>query len=335
MDKHIVTTQYAETVIGRYRDILEPYLSRVGIDRAVLTDPDAELDDRKFVELLELVAKEQDDMIGLHMASGLKCRDWGIYGHAIINAPDLRTAIQVMAEYITVFSQVVDERIIESDETISITYRVSDDSIVFRRQDSEFAVASILMMLREATGIDIELSEVRFEHAKPKDAHELKEFFGRMPIFNQPQNAIVFDRSVFETPMANPDPRLFELFQRHLTERLAERRVEHSVIVKASFIIAQKLADGVPSLFDVANAMHLSERTLQRRCSDHGMDFLHLVDQVRHQIAVQHLKYTNDSLTDIAFKLGYSQISAFSRAFRRWTGVSPMRYRRLYSEEND
>lgn len=335
MSKHVVTTQRAETVIGRFKHILEPYLPRVGIDSAVLHDPDAEMEDRKFVELLELVGKEEDALIGLHMAQGLKASDWGIFGHAILNAPDLRTAIHVMAEYINVFSQVVDEEVVESDKNLTITYKLSDDSIIYRRQDSEFSVAAMVMLLREATGADLQPAAVRFEHAKHAGAQELKAFFGVTPSFGHSINEIVFDRAVVETRMANPDKRLFEVFQRHLTDKLAERRVEHSVIVKASFIIAQGLANGVPTLSEVAEAMHMSERTLQRRCSEHGLDFLHLVDQVRHQIAVQHLKHTNDSLTDIAINLGYSQVSAFSRAFRRWTGVSPLRYRRLYSEEKE
>ena len=327
------TTQVAESILSPYRDLVEPYLERVGIDRAVLDDPDAEMPDRKFVELLELISREEDDLIGMHMAMGLRSSNWGIFGHAVRNSPDVETALNVLADFVNVFSQVVEEKVIETEDTIGLSYRLIDSSIVYRRQDSEFALTAILLMLREATGTDIKPKLVQFEHAAPRAAREYRDVFGLMPKFQQPINAIIFNRTLLDIPMVDADPRLYALSLRHLSERLVERRVEHSVIVKVSHIIARKLPEGVPTLAQVANVMHMSERTLQRRCSEEGVDFLHLVDQVRHQTAVDHLRNSDKSLMDIALDLGYSQVSAFSRAFRRWTGLTPKQYRDLYNED--
>ena len=257
------------------------------------------------------------------------------YGHAIRNAPDVRTAVEVMVNFANVFSQVVEECIIDTATSLSINYGLADSSIVYRRQDSEFALAAIVVMLREATDSNIRPSKVQFEHERPRGTNELREYFGVNPIFNQSINALVFDRSVLEVPMAEPDPRIYAMSLRHLSERLAERRVENSIIVRLSHMIARRLPEGVPTLSSVAVEMHLTERTLQRRCSEEGVDFVRLIDQVRHQIAEEHLRNTECSFTELALSLGYSQVSAFGRAFRRWTGLTPTRYRALHQQDHD
>ncbi len=327
------STQISETVLSPFREVVEPYLERLGIDRLVLDDPDAEITDRKFVELLELISIEEDQYIGLHMAMRLKCSNWGVFGHAVRNAPNVLSALNVMADFVNVFSQAVEEQLVQTEDAIGLSYRLNDSGITHRRQDSEFSLAAITSMIREATGTDIKPRLVQFEHAAPRFTREHEDFFGTAPKFKQPINAVMFCRSVLAKPVVNADQRLYMLSLRYLSERLVERRVEHSVAVKISQIVGRQLQAGVPSLAQVASAMHMSERTLQRRCNNEGVDFLHLVDQVRHQAAVDLLRKNNSSLTDIASELGYSQLSAFSRAFRRWTGLTPKQYRDVYSEE--
>ncbi|ERI50771.1 hypothetical protein N878_07860 [Pseudomonas sp. EGD-AK9] len=299
----------------------------------MLKDPDAEIPDRKFVELLELISKEDDGLVGIHMAMKLKSRNWGVFGHAVRNAPSVEAALNIMANFINVFSQAVEEKVVVTEDAIGLSYRLSISSIEHRRQDSEFSLAAIISMLREATGADIKARLVQFEHAAPGAIQEYRDFFGVVPKFKQPINTIMFSRSVLAIPMVDADPRLYALSLRYLSERLEERRVECSVIDKISYIVARKLTEGVPTLAQVASAMYMSERTLQRRCNQEGIDFLHLVDHVRHQAAVIQLRKSDRSLTDIASELGYSQLSAFSRAFRRWTGLTPKQYRDTYKEE--
>lgn len=326
------TTQIAETVLSTFQELIEPYLERVGLEKSILADPDMEIPDRKFVELLELISKEQDDFIGIHMAMKLRSRNWGIFGHAVRNAPDVATFLNVMAGFVNVFSQAVEERFVETSDAIGLSYRLIDSSIGYRRQDSEFSITAIIIMLREATGMEIKAKQVRFEHSGSAGAKLYKEVFGVAPKFQQSINSIMFSRSVLAIPIVDADPRLYRLSMQYLKERLLERRVERSVIVRVSHIVGRKLADGVPTLAEVADAMHMSERTLQRRCREEGVDFLHLVDDIRRNTAIDHLKNSEKNLTDIASELGYSQLSAFSRAFRRWTGLTPMEYRNTYNK---
>lgn len=88
------------------------------------------------------------------------------------------------------------------------------------------------------------------------------------------------------------------------------------------------MRDGDPSLVRVAKKVALSPRTLQRRLNEYGVDFKKLTDDTRRRFAMKYLKDRNNTLTQIAFLLGYSEVSAFNRAFKRWTGSTPLKYRK-------
>ena len=88
------------------------------------------------------------------------------------------------------------------------------------------------------------------------------------------------------------------------------------------------MREGDPKLGDVARKVALSSRTLQRRLKDQGLDFKKLVDDTRHRFSLNYLKDPQHTMTEIAYLLGYSEVSAFNRAFKRWTGSTPVSHRR-------
>ncbi|TDV98747.1 AraC-like DNA-binding protein [Halomonas alkaliantarctica] len=328
------TTQIAETIFIPFRSIIEPYLEKINIESTKIEDPDYEIPDWKFVDLLELISKEEDDLIGMHMAMRLKARNWGIFGYAVRNSPDLESALRVMAQYVNVFSQGVEEEIIITKNAIGLSYRLTNPFIENRRQDSEFTLTAILSMLREASCSDIKANLVHFEHEAPVITKEFLEYFGVAPKFRQPRNIIMFNRSDMATPVVDPDPRLYELSLQHLEKRLLTRRMPYSLAERISRAVLNTLnnGEGIPSLAQVASSMYISERTLQRRCNYEGIDFLNIIESLRYQIAIDLLKDSDKSLTDITSELGYSQLSSFSRAFKRWSGFNPKQYRDNYKE---
>jgi AraC-like DNA-binding protein len=103
---------------------------------------------------------------------------------------------------------------------------------------------------------------------------------------------------------------------------------EDELLASIRKTIAELMKDGSPDIGRVAKRLALSPRTLQRRLKDIGLEFKALVDDTRRRFAVEYLKDSENTLTEIAFLLGYSEVSAFSRAFKRWTGITPVGYRR-------
>lgn len=127
--------------------------------------------------------------------------------------------------------------------------------------------------------------------------------------------------------LIQPDPAMRQLMDRLAQQQLLTLTRTDDPLVRARRLIAQRLGDGELELSHVASALHVSPRTFQRKLQEHGESFTQLVDGVRKEMAERYLEDASLSLTDIAFLLGYSEQSAFARAYKRWTGHAPARTR--------
>jgi AraC-like DNA-binding protein len=127
-------------------------------------------------------------------------------------------------------------------------------------------------------------------------------------------------------------PAADELLYRMLTdclEELSHAGPRTALLAAVRTTIAEALRDGKPNLVRVANELEVGPRTLQRRLKNYHIDFKRLVNDTRCSLALTYLQDTQNTLTEIAFLLGYSEVSAFNRAFKRWTGSTPLEYRRV------
>jgi len=124
------------------------------------------------------------------------------------------------------------------------------------------------------------------------------------------------------------DPRLYRILRRYVERALQEMPEGDELVATLRAVIAESVRDGVPKLARVAKKMALSPRTLQRQLMEHAMNFKSLVDDTRRRLALSYLRDRKNCLTEVAFLLGYSELSAFNRAFKRWTGSTPLAYRR-------
>ena len=127
--------------------------------------------------------------------------------------------------------------------------------------------------------------------------------------------------------MPAADPGIYRIVKRALDKTLKAMPPEDVLITAVRRAVAESIRDGEPNLGRIAKRMAMSPRTLQRHLKERGTDFKKLVDDTRRRFALTYLKNRRNSLTEIAFLLGYSDGSAFSRAFKRWTGLTPLAYR--------
>ena len=164
-------------------------------------------------------------------------------------------------------------------------------------------------------------------HSQPDHIDDLEEFFRCRPVFECRANRLHYPKSCLALPNPASDPSLLEALEFFLSDRIKVREFEEGLLDKVKHFIAISLSDGTPDISAVAKILGMSSRTLQRRLSDEDAVFTDLVDCTRHKIAVDYVCYGKYSLTEVALMLGYSELSAFSRAFRRWEGRSPQQLR--------
>jgi AraC-like DNA-binding protein len=170
--------------------------------------------------------------------------------------------------------------------------------------------------------------EVQFAHQPPRQTSEHLRVFGAPVSFAAPTNALVFDPEFVERQVPSADERLYPIMRRYLEQVLQEMPRETDELASVRRAVGEIMREGDPKLADVARKIALSPRTLQRRLKEQSLDFKGLVDDTRRRFSLNYLKDPQHTLTEIAYLLGYSEVSAFNRAFKRWTGTTPVSYRR-------
>lgn len=146
--------------------------------------------------------------------------------------------------------------------------------------------------------------------------------------FGQSMDAVLFDPQVASQPIVGADEVLLHILEQHAQLLLEQSPGEDELYSRVEQAVAQSLHGGQPRVTQVARSLGMGERTLQRRLSERGLTFNDVVDQVRERLARQNVARDGVTLTEVAFLLGYSESSAFIRAFRRWTGETPRAYRK-------
>jgi len=323
----------AEGLYIRFGDILGPLVDEVGISREVLTDPHVLVPLDKHCRLLELAVRSQKDgFVGLNIGNKVHPRDMGPLGYTILSSPTVLAALQSFVRYLRVYARgcEFDLQVEGASAHLNYRYTITEPCALERRQEAECTLAMVKRSLEVITSKKLELEAVGFEHPKPEDISRHKQIFEAPLYFSQEVNSLKFKSSILQRKTAHAEHRLFEVLEKHLAHVITTQVDEDDLVSKVGNIVAKSLSSGLPGIDSVAASLYMTKRTLQRRLADEGVFYNEFADEIRRKLALQYVKNTEMPLTEVAFLLGYSQISAFSRAFRRWIGQSPMEFRGGY-----
>jgi AraC-like DNA-binding protein len=192
-------------------------------------------------------------------------------------------------------------------------------------QFADCALAGTAALSRSLAGLPASvplLREVWYQCPRPA-GFDREAALGCPVRFGAPETRAVLRREPLERPLPRHDPALFAYLERHAQAVLASIPSEGGVVERVSRLITENLRHGEPAQSEVARKLALSERTLQRRLREADTSFAAILDAVRRQLAQLYLAEPTLGLHEVAFLLGYSEPSAFHRAFRRWTGKTP------------
>jgi AraC-like DNA-binding protein len=203
--------------------------------------------------------------------------------------------------------------------------------VVLPRSAEDFLLSSFYRshanrLLRDPTKV-----ECWFIHAEPENTDEYRRTFNPSVVrFAAPYCGIVFDKQYLENPLESADSKLHSVLRKHAEQMLAELPKTHNLTEKVRTLIAAELPHGQPRIGQIARQLSMSSRTLERRLENDGTTFTALLDDLRRGLAEKYVVSRDLSLSEVAFLLGFSHSAAFHRAFKRWTGQTPLIYRRTY-----
>ena len=196
---------------------------------------------------------------------------------------------------------------------------------------NEATFAATVVMLRAMTETAIAPVEVAFAHRQPCDLRSHRQLYQCPLSFNQPRNFIAYQTADLETRTAKADASI----NRFLLERVEEetRKIEIStgtIALEVEALVKDALPGGIPAIARIGEHMGMSSRTLTRRLAENGLTFRDIIKKAQEETATEMLKNSDSSIAEIAFQTGFSEQSAFNRAFKRWTGQSPVAFRKKY-----
>jgi len=305
-----------------------PLLAASGVDAALLEDPDALLPMTAGIDLFARAEETTGDAcIGLHVAEHADLRSIDVHFYAMLASATLRDAYERLSRYQRLIADTSRVEFVTSAAG-GVLRHALPGGLAVPRQSAEFIVAAWLRTGRFAAGSDWAPDEVRFAHHAPADVREHARFF-RAPVrFASGENALVIPHGVLNLPCQGADPVLASLVDRHAEDRIRSHPASPSVVDRVRSVLEELFGDGEPSAAAVAARLKMSLRTLNRSLADEGTTYRKLLDQLRHELAAHHLANARTSTAEVAFRLGFSDLSAFHRAFKRWTGRTPAEFRK-------
>ncbi|MDH3692692.1 MAG: AraC family transcriptional regulator [Gammaproteobacteria bacterium] len=319
-------TGISQLIDDRGGDI-DRIFGRAGIDQKLIEDPTTDLRLLDYCNLFEQASRQTgDDNFGLWFGQQYHPGQLGILGYVSLNASTVGAALTNLIRYFPIHQQGTIMRLAEDDGYLKLEYKITDEDIPAKRQDAELSLGMFYNIFRHCYGRRWASTQVHFEHAKPCDWREHESAFDAPVLFNQPTNAIVFKRADLSGSMPHPDARLLAVLEGLLARVNVPVTARDDFLGSVRYLIQVSFATGYPKMEIIARKLRLSPSMLQRRLNGHNVSYQELVEKIRCTLAKRYVANGQTPLTEVALILGYSELSAFSRAFRRWTGMSPTRY---------
>jgi AraC-like DNA-binding protein len=313
-------------VLTGYGVELSPLLSQASITERVLKDDLNWIPLERFADFLTLAAKAtRDPCFGLKCGAAAPLAN--PVGYLMSTAPDLRTALRSFSQYQRMFN--TNAEITFSEQAgvgrIEWAYPVTMADVA---QLTDFVVMRFIIRIQSAAGASWRPLSVNVTHHEPCDRSEYERRLGTRIAFDQPTNRILIANTTLNLRVPTADPELFKLVRRFCEQQMEEQAQVDDFLDCIREILVRCLPNGNVSPRLVAAELALTPSALHRLLKERGTSFQRLFDDTRRCLAERYLFESSLPLGEIATRVGYSELSAFSRAARRWFGCSPREFRR-------
>jgi AraC-like DNA-binding protein len=312
------------TELGLSREAL---LEVSGLSEDDLAEPDRRIPFSRLVTLWTALAEGVPDPdLGLKVGCRVQANEGGVLGYAMLHSPTLGSAIKRFVR----FGRLVATNLEAECEIKRGTWRLYSrrpPPLPGFRQPIDATGAGLVTTVREVTQRQVDPVEVRFSYERPDDLTELRRVFRSDLIFGEPRGSITFRAVDMELPTVKAEGQLSRYLDRLAQQEMAALPRSDTFARRAGRLIWNRLSEGQPAIEDVASELGVSVRTLQRRLREEETTFAEVVEALRKQMSPALLRDRSLAVYEVAYLLGYSDPSAFYRAFRRWHATSPAEYR--------
>lgn len=326
-----ITSLYVHKILGQVSAGVETtdLLDSLGVSPGAAIDPKQMVPATTFYDFFaSLVARDPDGLaLPLRIGASMRSDDYGAFGLAWKTAPSLRGSCTRSERYGRVLGSAESYTLERTVDGCLFSLDKAGDGRLGMLLSNEASMAAVDVISREVSTADFVPHAVFFRHAARGDVSVYEDHFHCPVHFGSGRDALLVGEEALDAPNRLGDETVVGFFDRHLEQELALATSDDGLEQRVRRAVAGVLSDGVPTLSSIASELGVGGRTLQRRLANSGHSFQDVVDTARRDLARRLLRETDYSLAEIAFLTGFSEQSAFTRAFRRWEGQTPRSYR--------
>lgn len=298
-----------------------------GLDPKILPSPKArvpaQFGDETFARIASLVP---DPAFALLSAECWHPSNLGTLGYAWLSSETLRAALTRLARYSKIVGEKATCKCVDRPNGLHLIYDSGRGNSLVGYVMTDFALAIIVDMCRTNFGPSFALESVYLRRPQPGDAKPYEDFYGCAVFFGVGDDGFVLARHIADKPLPTANQELATTFDTILAAEFAKLG-SSDIEARAKAYLLEKLTSGEPSEALLAREMGMSTRTLQRKLGELDLTYRSVLEKTRFDLALRYLDDPAKSITDITFLLGFSEQSAFTRAFKRWSGKTPSFFR--------
>jgi AraC-like DNA-binding protein len=325
----LIRSAVLNNYVGVARSVgLDPYrmLARHALPASCLTDPETKISADKVGELLDDSAKRSDKVdFGLRLAEQRTLSNVGALALLAREQPTVRKALEVLASYMFLHSDALTIKVQQGDELTVVTFAIEVDRPIAIRQGVELGVGFLHRSFQQLFRERWRPQAVCFTHAAPRSSDAHRKFFGTTVRFNQDFNGLICASRDLDAPVPAADAAMAKHVKAYLDTFASRRHSEMASSVREC--IYTMLPSGLCSASSIARRLGVDRKTMHRHLKQEGETYSTVLDAVRSELVTRHIANESRSLTALAELLGFSQLSAFSRWFRRSFGCSVSQWR--------
>lgn len=302
-------------------------LREAGMDIRALDDPDARYPLAQTRKLWRLAVQATgDSALGLKVASEVSQTTFHALGYTLLASGTLKEAFERIVRYYRLATDVAAPRLLQQGGEYHFVMGLPERGELPADEAVDAFASLFVRSCRALAGSDFSPLRIEFRRAEPADRDSFERILRAPLVFKAPENKLVFERDSFERKLEGANPEL----ARHndaIVLRYLARFDRDNIVARVQAALIERLPQGEPAQEDIARALHLSLRSLQRKLAEEYTTYKDQLDGTRRELALSYLRDPQYRLSDITYLLGFADTSSFSRACRRWTGLPPSRYR--------
>ncbi|WP_390616184.1 AraC family transcriptional regulator [Maricurvus nonylphenolicus] len=305
---------------------VEEIFDRSDINPELFEDSQYRISHEKLMHMWEAAGElSHDPDFGLHLGAKAPTPAFNAAGYLAMTSKNLREAIESFDKYIKLYTDSGRVTLEEGKDISKLSANFLSDCEP-NRQHTDFWQVFIYRCFNSIVGWELPLEEAGFQYRKPDETSSYDQIFKCDLKFNQKENYLCFPTVYLDYQTIGSDAALHKVHEMQAVQQL-HALTEIGILNKVKRAVFESLPDKDIELQDVADMLNLTSRTVQRNLASEGTTFKKLVDEARRDYTIAEIEGTEFTVAEVAYRLGYKDLSSFYRAFKRWTGTTPVEYR--------